>query len=319
MSLEKIEEYLKDVQAIKFYDTIKAQNERLIEQNKKIEETSQIERNKLMEINSELTLERDNLSQEIIDLRAEVDQKDSRINNLTTNLVSSREEASKLKERVKELEDLKATVEGKTLKEAAEIFIKAKKEEIQKEALESSNLMKAEWTLSEKPTEVRNEAIRILNHIIASLKITGYRPEMTDLAGKGLYDDVEAIIKSDVDKRLDEEFEKRVEQTSTQRTAQKFNQLVSTEWPDFLRTHLEPKARELELKVKSNVLSLLQGTWPTECERCGMKGSLTLPIEGVEYLLRNGSIKTNCPNHQCHHQTPLKLIDLIKLKLSPSY
>ncbi|MGD0330993.1 MAG: hypothetical protein ABSB40_11250 [Nitrososphaeria archaeon] len=94
---------------------------------------------------------------------------------------------------------------------------------------------------------------------------------------------------------------------------------MSTEWPDFLRTHLEPKAREVELKVKSNVLSFLQGTWPTECERCGMKGSLTLPTEGVEYLLRNGSIRTNCPNPQCPHQTTLKLIDLIKLKLSPSY
>jgi cell shape-determining protein MreC len=59
MSLENIEEYLKDVQAIKYYDTVRAENEELKKKIEEAEEIFQLERDKLMETNSELTLEQD--------------------------------------------------------------------------------------------------------------------------------------------------------------------------------------------------------------------------------------------------------------------
>jgi hypothetical protein len=45
---------------------------------------------------------------------------------------------------------------------------------------------------------------------------------------------------------------------SNLRTDVKFRQMIDTEWPKYHRENFEPKTRELETKIRSNILSVLK-------------------------------------------------------------
>lgn len=145
MSLENIEEYLKEVQAIKYYDTVKAENDELQKKNEEIEKAFQLKGNELVETNNTLLRERDSLYEEVVNLRTENDRIVKAIGGLTNELNKGSKEASNLNARIAELENLKVTTEGKSLKETEEAFVKVKNEEIQKVAEEHFNFMKAGW------------------------------------------------------------------------------------------------------------------------------------------------------------------------------
>jgi len=113
-----------------------------------------------------------------------------------------------LKSRVKELEDLKAICDGKTLREAEEIFLRSMRSRIDAEARELSKNIIARWEVEEKPRIVFEEAVKVLRDILDIVVSGGEAPKnLADLVLR-----VRELIESEVKRRMDQEFYRRVEE-----------------------------------------------------------------------------------------------------------
>jgi hypothetical protein len=321
MSLEKIDQYIKELMAIKYYDTVK--------------------------------LERDNLSKEVEGLRAELSNREAKVKELSqinedsekkiaesdkrieslgnelkikdANIKQSEERVKQLEARISELEGLKVIAEGNTLKEAKEAFLKAREEEIKMEAENLFNGMKTEWEKNVKPKEVLNEAIKWLSHTVEVLSKPGPRFFLKEVDDAGLPDKVEGIISVEVKRRIDAEFLKRVEEESERKAKKKLEHLSSIEWPNWYKLNVEPRILGLEHKIKSNVVAILKGPWNIVCDKCNMKQSVELTPQGIEDVLRSGYVEIECSNPNCtdsswfttwRHKIRKSLSDLISTYIS---
>lgn len=306
MSLEKIDQYMRELEAIKNYDEAKKERAEALSRIDELEEAHEVERDELLQANTKLEGRLDKLLEEKKDLKNRLGEKEKEIESLRGAFKVRDEEsrriklkANVLKNRVGELEELKGALEGKTLGEAEKVFLEAKKEEVRRKADERFNSMKAEWVKSEKPNEVFNNAVKWLQHIIENLGKPGPRIFLKKLADLGLPAKVEGLIKSEVDKRLDTEFERKVEEESSRKASVKLEQMVSTDWPNWLNANLEPRARELEAKIITNAFALLKGPWYITCDRCGTEQSVELTSQGIEELLRSRYVNVECMNPNC--------------------
>jgi len=212
---------------------------------------------------------------------------------LTTEFHKTGEEVSKLKERIRELEDLKATVDGKTLEEAKEAFLTAKDEEIKEVASEQFNKIKTDWEQDKKPMEVLNTACNLLER---SLKGGLW---IKELAEKGVPEAVIKIVANEVSSRVNQEFVRRVDEESDKRALIKLNQLKNIEWPNWIRMHVEPTSRKLESNIVTNSMKLLEGPWVIACDKCMSQQSVGFNGEGISQLLRNKYIYIECLNPNC--------------------
>jgi len=150
MSLKKAEQHLKELEAIKYYDTVKLERDNL---------SKEVEGLKAELSNREPKVKE--LSQINEDSEKKIAERDKRIESLGNELkikdanIKQSEEGVKQNEvRISELEGLKAIAEGKALKEAKEAFLKAREEEIMMEAENLFSGMKTEWEKNVKPKEV---------------------------------------------------------------------------------------------------------------------------------------------------------------------
>jgi len=229
---------------------------------------------------------------------------------LTNELNKKSKEASNLNARITELESLKVTAEGRSLKEAEEAFLTAKDEEIQKVAEERFNFVKAGWEQDKKPTEVLNAACNLLER---SLKSGLW---IKELAEKGVPEAVIKMVANEVNSRIDQEFIRRVEEESDKRALTKLSQLKNIEWPNWLRMHVEPTSRKLESKIVTNSLKLLEGPWTITCDKCMSQQNVGFNVEGVSQLLRNRYTYIECVNPNCRdfigrHKIKVELEKLI--------
>jgi len=316
LSFEKIDQYVKELEAIKYYDKIKAENIALITKVKELETKLLSEKKKLEEllkINKDLEEQIKLKDNEVKALRNELRIKEEKIKELE-------EELKHLKSRVRELEELKILTEGKTLKEAEEYFLKVKENEIKILAKDLFNKFKSEWERKDKPKEVMNEAIKLLNHILEQLSKS--RPPIPkEVIDTGLLEKVREILNSEVEKRINAEFLRRVEEVSEHKALEKLEKLKSIEWPNWYKSVVEPRILQLESKLQSNIIKTLKGPWLITCDKCRTIFQVELTTNEVEDLLRTGDVMTECPNPNCvdtilfitsKHKIRITLRDLIE-------
>jgi chromosome segregation ATPase len=140
MSFEKVDQYIKELEAIKNYDKVKNENTLLLTKVRELESKLSSERKRveeLLQINKSLENEIKVKIKEIESLRNEVSVKGEKIKKLE-------EELNNLVSRVRELEEIKTLTEGRTLKEAEEQLLKAKEDEVKRLAKELFNQWKSE-------------------------------------------------------------------------------------------------------------------------------------------------------------------------------
>jgi rubrerythrin len=233
------------------------------------------------------------------------------------------EELNNLVSRVRELEEIKTLTEGRTLKEAEELLLKAKEGEVKRLAKELFNQWKSEWERRDKPKEVLNEAIKQLKHIIEQLSKPGPRTFTKEAVDFGLPEKVEEILNLEVSKRINTEFLRRVEEESERKANEKLEKLKSTEWLRWYKVVVEPRILQLESQIRYNAIKTLEGPWIITCDKCGTKFQVVLPTEGVEELLRGGSLMIECQNPNCidsmlffssRHKIKVTLKELIELR-----
>jgi len=319
LSFERIDQYVKELEAIKNYEKVKAENTSLLARVRELESrlsymTGRVE--ELLQVIKNLEGQVRARDEEIESLRKELSVRDERIKSLES-------EVHDLTLRVRELEELKVLADGKTLKEAEESFLKAKEGEIREQARELFNQMKSEWVREDKPREVSNEALKWLKHTIEQLSKPEPRNYMKEVVDAGLPEKIEKIINSEVGKRINEEFLKRVDEESSKKALKKLEELKSVEWPKWYRTVVEPRILQLESMIQSNVVKALEGPWIITCDKCGTSFQVQLTPEGIEGLLRTGSVMIECPNPDCvdtaliftfKHRVRVTLKQLIELK-----
>jgi DNA repair exonuclease SbcCD ATPase subunit len=263
MSLEKVERYVRDLNAIKEYGPVKAERDQLFVENKLKEQ------------------EIEKLREKIKDLQASKDGLQGDLASTTEELRRSRTQNEKLQEELAELRDTKLIVGGEelTLPRIRELVEEAKSDKIKSRAKQLFNELRGEWEVKQKPKEVEAKAISDLRGIIDMLM----RPEphffLQDAVNLNLPQDVEKLISSEVDRRLER-----------------------VEWPKWYAEVVQPKIGELEALIRENALNQLKGTWSLCCDKCGRPFKTELRGEHIEKLLRFGFIQVPCPHPQCLDQ-----------------
>jgi hypothetical protein len=303
LSLEKIEKSIKDLEAIKNYDEVK--------------KTRDEATRKIKELEHRLSGKKEQLNK----LSTENDALKKRLNSIEEELKTNKE-ASKLKDerieemstRIQELENLKATVEGKTLNEVEKAFLEAKEKEVKSRADERLNSLKTEWTKTEKPKEIQNESIKWLNSIIETLRRPGPRLFLKELVDMSLPNKVEEILHAEVEKRVNTEFLMRVQAESDKKASEKFENLKNVEWPSWYALNVEPTVRQLESLARENALEMIEGPWSVTCNICGLNQEARLTAQGVARLLKTGKVNIECSN--CKNKIQLSFEDLISTHLT---
>jgi chromosome segregation ATPase len=288
MSLDKIDQYIRELEAIKNYDKVKAENERLSAEVRKLRSENESLKNEVSAKKNEIEM-----------LRRELSAKEEEIQRLSR-------EVEELSSRVRELEELKALADGKSLKEALELFLKVKEEEVEKKARELFEKLRSEWESRKKPKEVSKEALKTLKAIIEATG-SGLKLVPVEAAETGLVEEVEKLLRKEVERRLDEEFRRRVEEESERKSLEKLEKLKSMEWPawfsSWYKERVEPQINRLESEIRQNAIKTLRGPWNLNkrCDRCGtpLSSPVTLTDQGIEMLLRSGSVSVECQNPNC--------------------
>jgi predicted RNase H-like nuclease (RuvC/YqgF family) len=304
MSFERIDQYIRELEAIKNYDRVKAERNSLLTRVEELEASLSSERRRveeLLQANKNLKEQVKAKTGEAESLRSELKARDERIGELER-------EVQRLSSRIEELEGLKALAEGKTLKEAEEAFLKAKENEVREEAGRLFARMRIEWEKGEKPREVFKEAVDMLRLIIEQRGRPA--PIPVELVKAGLPEKVEEIIDLEVKKRLDLEFQRRVDEESDRRASIKLKHMVDVEWPAWCKENIEPK-------IIGNAIKLIAGPWNIRCDKCGTTQQVGFTPQGVESLLRNGYVDVECQNPSCvdwiwRHKIRVSLSSLIK-------
>ncbi len=317
MSFEKIDEYTKELKAIKHYDELEKQRD---------EALSRID--ELLEANKKLKMTQEKLSGENVVLQKSLGEKETEVEGLRqTSGVKDKKaqsiklEADGLRVRVQELEDLKVTAEGKTLSEAEKAFLEAAEDEVRRRANETFNSNKDRWEKSEKPEEVSDQALKWLQHIIENLRKPAPRPFLKEVADVGLPERVEENIQAEVNRRLNTEFERRVEDESSKKALVKLEKMKKEEWSSWFRLNVEPSAEALKSTILTNALRLLKGPWTITCDKCGTVGSKELTPREIQDLLLNMPVTVECINPKCmdwlvRHRLLVNLGQLISYRIT---
>lgn len=317
MTLERIDQYIKELDAIKYYDEAKKERDQALQKVKELERVLTTERESLQSLSKERgTLEQKlkKKDEETSSLRDVLKLKDAELQKLELKV-------DDLTRRIGELENLKVTVEGKTLSEAGKAFLEAKEQEVARRANETFNSMKKEWTMSEKPKEVLNEAINQLKNVVEVLGRPKPRYFPQKILDAGLPGKVEEILEWEVGRRVDVEFTRKVEEKSNQKALDKLNYLKSTEWPNWLRVNVDPKVTALERMFTTNALSFLGEPWFITCDKCRTTQNIKFTASSVEAMLRTGYAHIECANLNCRdwfarHMIEVTLRSLIEAKMT---
>ncbi len=229
-------------------------------------------------------------------------------------------ETKRLQLRIQDLESLQATTDGKTLKEAEQIFLQAKEIEIVDIAKVRSNETIDSWKRNEMPEIVRTEAIKVLTEIIVGLNMPQHQDLPEELLKSGLPGKIEGIMKDQVIKKVNDEFRKRVEAGSTKLASTKLESLVMVEWPKFLAVNVIPRSAALAEMVATNFSKFITGTFPITCDKCGLDEHINLRADDIEVLMRKGWINFWCSDENCkdligRHQIKVTMVDLISFAL----
>ena len=309
LNLEKVEQYIRELEAIKFYSQVREERDRLLAENSELKKKVQ----ELEEKKKKLASELEKLGEEVAKLREE------------------RERA------LKELETLKQvrlrSQDGRELglEEAREEFLRDMEAEVQRRVEEGCRAALSEFE-AQKPKLVYEELLRLLaspspppeikERIEAEVNrrvegILRERERWPDWFKKLYSEEVQKGVKEG----LDEEFRRRAEERAEQLARGRLQRLVAEEWPRWYRENVEPGLRRLEEKIRKNALALLVGPWTVPCDKCGTRLQVSLEDQ-IGSLLSLGYAYVPCSNLGCRdfrilkHVMRIRLRDLVLARLS---
>jgi|GEM_PF-1879751 len=309
MNLERLERYIRELEAIKFYPQVKEERNRLLAENSELKKKVQ----ELEEKKKKLASELEKLGEEVAKLREE------------------RERA------LKELETLKQvrlrSQDGRELglEEAREEFLRDMEAEVQRRVEEGCRAALSEFE-AQKPKLVYEELLRLLaspspppeikERIEAEVNrrvegILRERERWPDWFKKLYSEEVQKGVKEG----LDEEFRRRAEERAEQLARERLQRLVAEEWPRWYRENVEPGLRRLEEEIRKNALALLVGPWTVPCDKCGTRLQVSLEDQ-IGSLLSRGYAYVPCSNPGCRdlrilrHAVRIQLRDLVLARLS---
>jgi len=325
MSLEKAERYLEELDAIKYYDQVKAERDKLLIEVQQLEQGNWA-RDRARELLSEeiealrTSIEDERASKE--KLEGEIKSRDRELEGIRSEVVKLEDENSALRETGKLIEE-----ERLTLPQLRERVARVKADEIKAEAERIFDEHKSRWEKEEKPKEVGTEAQRVLRDFIGILKGPEPHHFAQNIVELGLPDMVNGIVSSEVKHRLDGEFYRRVEQESERKALEKLDQLKRVEWPKWYHVNVEPKIAQLEALIRANVLDVLESIWTITCDKCRQSFNMNLTSEHIAVLLRSEYIEVECQNVNCtdsvlwwswRHKVRISSRDLIMSRISLS-
>jgi hypothetical protein len=308
MNLERLEQYIRELEAIKFYPQVKEERDRLLLENSEFKERVQ----ELEEKNGRLASELKGLRKEMAELR------------------------EKQEKTLKELETLKQvrlrSRDGRELglEETREEFLREMEAEIQRRVEEKCRTALSEFE-AQKPKLVYEELLRLLASPSPPLEIKEKIEAEVSRRVEGILREREKWpewfkklyseeVGKGVKEGLNEEFRRRAEERAEQLARGRLQKLVDEEWPRWYEKNVKPKAEELEREIRRNALALLVGPWEITCDRCGRAQTVSLENQ-IRSLLSLGYAMVPCDNPECkdwilfRHGVRLDLQTLVSARL----
>ena len=133
-------------------------------------------------------------------------------------------------------------------------------------------------------------------------------------------------VDTNVQSNLNAEFKQRVEEKAEMEAQQRLSELVNAVWPVWFNNKIQPLVTELERKANENAFQLLIGPWTFTCDQCDSKYSIELTSAVVTELLGQGWIQIECINPECkdislfssrRHQVRVSVRELIEACITP--
>lgn len=309
-SLQEIEQYFKQVKAIKNYPSLKKEKEELERKIKESKETIQEEKKRVKELEKEKERLKEKLKEKKAEkkkaeekLEEKLEQKNEKIKNLKKE---KKKETEKLRKKIEAREEEITSLRqfkyqnGTPLPEAKEKFLKEKKKEIERRAQEKFQERIQEWREEEKYGEIRKATILCLKKGLEEGKwLEGSRKA-------GIPEKVNEIIDEKVQERIDETFLKAVEVKAEEKAEKKLKEKLNKKWPEWFQGNVIPKIKKV-----------MDTTYRITCDKCGEKQEFHPTPEQIEDLLTSGETSIKCANPDCkdllgRHSINLQLRNLIK-------
>lgn len=320
MSLEAIEEYIRDLEALKHYPEVKQQRDKLVEENAELEDRVSGLEKEVEGLKAELADESEMRKVAEEGLRAKT--------ALAEKMGAERDKVSKELNALKEFEFKSTGGRNLTLEQAREEFLKGKEIEIERRASEKFEVLRADLD-AKMPGLVHDKLVETLGKRPWPKEIASAVEAKAREIADGVLQDKERWpswfekyyldeVRVGVSAGLDAEFERRVEDGATERAEVKLKQLMTIEWPRWLETNVKPKLSDLEAKIKENAIGMLRVPWRIRCDRCGTEQDIELTERGISDLLSGGHVEKECVNPDCkewdrirRHRIRIFLHDLI--------
>lgn len=278
LSLEKIERDIRELDAIRHYPEVKTERDDLLTKVQVLQgRVSELESHGADALSRGDRLEAE-LNSKGKQYQTELEARDEHLSRVN-------DQNSILQANVKELEEAKTLADGKTLSEAIKAFKVARNREIAQEAEILFIERKVKWEREQKPREASRKAYEMLNQIIDTLRGSEPHAFPKDLLDLMLPEKVSAIMKDEMNRRINTEFKRRVEEESIIKTKVKLDKLKREEWPKWLKANVGPKAREFSEQIYADSLRSINRTFSMTCDQCGTRQSHEMTPERIAYLL----------------------------------
>lgn len=283
MTLEEIGRHIKDIEAITQYKRVMKERDDAINREREVEEELSKSKKESNQRIGALTSQNEGLNNTLRCTKEELQTSNNLIKDKENELKAKNQtidqihlESKNQLNKIKELEELNVLAQGMTLSEVEKAVLKATDEEIDRRAQQKSLIIAQNWRTNDKPKEVEAQALVQLE-VILGLLAGQTRSIPPSLSGSNLPNMVLHALQREIDSRL---------------------------WPQWYRTTVEPRVKELEDKIQQNVFTVLKGPWPVKCSVCDTEADCELDDPDVENLIKYGLTRVQCPNPNCRNHGP---------------
>jgi hypothetical protein len=325
MSFAAVEIYLHELKALKCYDDVKRQRDKLAEENALLKD-------RVVGLEKEVNGLRAELGREVEGktvVEEELKAEKSSTEKLDAELGKASSELSKLRE----LKIKSADGRSLTIEEARDEFIRARESEIEGRANQKFGMFKADLE-AKMPKLIYDKLIETMGKPPWPKDIASAIEAKAGEIADGILRNKESWpgwfkehypkeVRAGVNAGLDAQFVQRVEGEAGARAKKKLGELATVEWPNWYNANIKPKLSDLEAKIKVNAIRALEGPLGgVKCDRCGAdQGAFKLTEDGISDMLTRGYVEPECINPHCEdlpafrrrrkHRIRISILDLI--------
>jgi len=310
MSFAAVEIYLHEFEALKHYDEVKQQRDRLVNENAELKD-------RVSGLEKEVNGLRAELGREVEGKK--VVEEELKAEKLLAGKLDA--ELGKVSSELGKFEEFKLkSADGRslTIEEARDEFIRARESEIEGRANQKFGMLKADLE-AKMPKLIYDKLIETVSKPPWPSEIASAIEAKAGEIADGILRDKESWpgwfkehyqkeVRAGISAGLDAEFARAVENGATERAEVKLKQLATVEWPRWLETNVKPKLSELEAKIKQNVIGVLRGPWRNiRCDKCGTEQvEIELTEQGIGDVLSGKCVELECTNPHCEDSPPFR-------------